>query len=119
MWVIYLLRCSDNSLYCGITNDLEQRLRAHQAGKGAKYTRGRLPVKIVYTEEVCSKSVALKRELMIKSLSKKEKEFMVSQSTTIKKSKVKTCHECGNHDVIMFDADNDICNKCNSWFPGS
>ena len=74
MWHVYLLRCSDNSLYCGISNNVKRRLKAHQAGKGAKYTRGRLPVKLVYVSGVCSKSEALKNEIRIKKLSKKEKE---------------------------------------------
>ena len=78
MWYIYLLRCSDKSLYCGITNNIERRLKAHQSGKGAKYTRGRLPVKLVYTECVETKSEALKRELKIKKYSKDKKEFMVN-----------------------------------------
>ena len=78
MWYVYLLRCSDGSLYCGITNDIERRLKAHQAGKGAKYTRARLPVKLAYTETVESKSKALKRELQIKKFSKTKKEQLTS-----------------------------------------
>jgi len=115
MWTVYLLRCSDRSLYCGISNDVKSRLRAHQAGKGAKYTRGRLPLKLVYTEEVSSKSAALKRELRIKKLSKKEKEFMVKNSPT----DIGRCPKCGGTDIIMFDSDNDICEECNEWFPGT
>ena len=59
---VYVLRCGDGSLYTGWTNDLEQRLAAHQSGKGAKYTRGRLPIEMVYFEEMPDKSAALKRE---------------------------------------------------------
>lgn len=114
MWIVYLLRCSDKSLYCGITNDPSRRLKEHQTGKGAKYTRSRLPVAMVYTEAVSSKSIALKRELVIKKLPKKEKEFMVSHSTGI--HKIKTCPECGSHKVDIFDSDNDICRKCGKWF---
>ena len=77
VWYVYLLRCSDRSLYCGITNDVKRRLKAHQAGKGAKYTRARLPVKVVYTETVGSKSEALKREYQIKRLPKIKKEQMI------------------------------------------
>ena len=73
MVYVYLLRCSDGSLYCGWTNELERRLVAHNSGKGAKYTRGRRPVELVYTEEYESKSAAMKREYEIKQLSRAEK----------------------------------------------
>lgn len=72
-WVCYLLRCADNTFYCGISNDLEKRLAAHNAGEGAKYTRGRLPVSVVYHENCEGKSAALKRELQIKRLSRSAK----------------------------------------------
>lgn len=76
-WYVYVLSCADNSFYCGITNNLEKRLEAHNSGKGAKYTRGRTPVKFVYIEKKKDKSEALKRELKIKSMSRKQKlEFM-------------------------------------------
>jgi len=67
-WACYLLECADGTLYCGITNDLERRLAAHNAGNGAKYTRTRLPVKLAYQERCASKSDALKRERAIKRL---------------------------------------------------
>ncbi|HAF43566.1 MAG TPA: hypothetical protein DCK83_01120 [Gallionellaceae bacterium] len=72
-WVCYLLQCADNTLYCGITNDLDKRRAAHNAGEGAKYTRGRTPVKLVYRELCADKSAALKREREIKALSRAEK----------------------------------------------
>ena len=72
-WTVYLLRCGDDSLYCGITNDLENRLAAHRRGKGAKYTRGRGPLELVYTEECADKSAALKRERQIKALPREKK----------------------------------------------
>ena len=72
-WHCYLLRCADDTLYCGITNDIEKRLAAHNAGVGAKYTRGRMPLKLVYTEQCADKSVALKRELKIKKMKRSEK----------------------------------------------
>lgn len=72
-WVCYLLQCADNTLYCGITNDLGKRLAAHNAGEGAKYTRGRTPVKLRYSEPCADKSAALKREMEIKALSRAEK----------------------------------------------
>ena len=73
-WVLYMLRCRDGSLYTGITNNLEKRLEAHRSGKGAKYTRGRGPLELVYTENCEDHGAALKRELEIKSLTKAEKE---------------------------------------------
>lgn len=69
----YILLCSDGTLYCGYTNDLEKRVNTHNRGKGAKYTRRRTPVKLVYSEEFKTKSEALKREHQIKKLSRKEK----------------------------------------------
>ena len=70
---VYLLECSDKSLYCGWTNDLEKRLKAHSAGKGAKYTRSRLPVTLVYYEELESAIDAQKREYRIKRMTRQEK----------------------------------------------
>lgn len=72
-WYVYLLECSDGSLYCGITNDINRRVDAHNKGKGAKYTKTRLPVKIFYTESVSNKSEAAKREYQIKKMSRKNK----------------------------------------------
>lgn len=69
----YILKCSDNTLYTGWTNDLEKRLKAHNAGKGAKYTKIRLPVEIVYYESFEDKIDAMKREYAIKQLRRKEK----------------------------------------------
>ena len=77
MYYVYLLRCSDNSLYCGYTNALEKRIKTHNEGKGAKYTKSRLPVRLCYFEEFSEKSSALKREAGIKKLSKKEKEELI------------------------------------------
>ena len=73
-WYVYMLRCGDGSLYTGITDDVEKRLAAHRAGKGAKYTRGRGPLELAYTEEQPDKSAALRRELDIKKLTRKEKQ---------------------------------------------
>ena len=74
---VYVLRCGDGSLYTGWTNDLKQRLAAHQSGKGAKYTRGRLPIEMVYFEEMPDKSAALKRENEVKKLKKTDKELLI------------------------------------------
>jgi len=76
---IYILECSDSSLYTGYTNDLEKRLTVHNAGKGAKYTRCRLPVKLVYSEEFETKSEAMKREYSIKQLSREEKKNLIEE----------------------------------------
>ena len=69
----YLLRCKDDSLYCGWTTNLKKRLASHNAGKGAKYTRSRHPVTLVYFEEFDTKEEAMSREYAIKQLSRKEK----------------------------------------------
>ena len=73
-WYVYMLRCGDGTLYTGITDDVDKRLSAHRAGKGAKYTRGRGPLEVVYTEQLSDKSEALKREYTLKRCRKKEKE---------------------------------------------
>ena len=79
-WYLYILRCGDGTLYTGITTDVEKRLEAHRAGKGAKYTRGRSPLEVVYREECATHSDALKRELEIKALSRAEKEALLSKT---------------------------------------
>ena len=70
---VYLLRCGDGTLYCGWTMDLDARLKAHNSGKGAKYTRSRLPVELVYSESYEDRHEALSREWHIKRLPRKEK----------------------------------------------
>ena len=72
-WKLYILQCADGSLYTGITTDLEKRIAVHNSGKGAKYTRSRRPVIPVYTETSGDHSVALKRELEIKAMSREQK----------------------------------------------
>ena len=72
-YTVYILRCGDGTLYTGCTNDLSRRLKAHSSGKGAKYTRARLPVELVYSEPAPDKSQALKREAAIKALRREEK----------------------------------------------
>ena len=76
-WLVYMLECSDNSIYTGITNNLENRLKKHQSGDGAKYLRGRLPIKIIYKELFINRSEATKREIYIKKMSKKEKKNLI------------------------------------------
>ena len=76
-WFVYILRCSDDTLYTGMTDDVLRRVEVHNGGKGAKYTRGRTPVAAVYTEECESYSAALKREYAIKQLSRREKQNLI------------------------------------------
>jgi putative endonuclease len=67
-WICYLLECGDGTLYCGTTNDLEKRLVAHNAGVASKYTRARLPVKLVFAESCADRSAASKREREVKNM---------------------------------------------------
>lgn len=76
-YLVYILKCSDGTFYTGITNDLERRLKAHNKGTASKYTSVRRPVSVIYTEAADDKSSALKRELQIKALSRKEKEVLI------------------------------------------
>ena len=78
-WVVYVLRCRNGQLYTGCTTDLERRVREHSSGKGSKFTRSRLPVTLVYSEAVGSRSKALRRELAIKAMRRGEKLRLVSQ----------------------------------------
>jgi putative endonuclease len=80
-WFVYLLLCSDGSLYTGITNDLERRITQHNDGKGAKYTRSRRPVKLVYRKNCRDQSDALKQEHSIKKMSRDKKWQMIDQSS--------------------------------------
>lgn len=78
-WIVYILRCVDDSLYTGITTDLKNRLIKHNSGTGAKYTRSRLPVKLVWKTSARTQSLARKKEYQIKSLDKIEKEKLVKR----------------------------------------
>lgn len=77
--VTYILECSDKTLYTGWTNNIEKRLEAHNSGQGAKYTRGRTPVKLVYLEVHETKKEAMQREAFIKRLSRAQKEALIQQ----------------------------------------
>ena len=79
-WTVYILECADGTLYTGITDDLERRLKAHAAGRGAKYTRGRGPLILRYRETARDKSAALRRELAIKRMRRWEKIALISGS---------------------------------------
>jgi len=76
-WWVYMVQCADGSLYTGCTNDLAQRIEVHNSGKGAKYTRARLPVKLVYQEEAADRSAAQKREAELKKLKRGEKQQLI------------------------------------------
>ena len=79
MWYLYILRCGDGTLYTGITTDVEKRLEQHRSGKGAKYTRGRGPLELVYSEECGTHSDALKREHQVHSFTRAEKTKMIEE----------------------------------------
>jgi putative endonuclease len=81
-WVCYLLKCVDGTLYCGITNDLEKRIKAHNAGTAAKYTRARVPVELVFIEGCADRSAASKREMAIKNLTRVEKMLLIQSCLT-------------------------------------
>lgn len=78
-WTVYILRCGDGTLYTGCTNDLPRRLEAHQSGRGAKYTRSRLPVALAYQEAAADKSAALRREAAIKRLDRLKKLALIGE----------------------------------------
>lgn len=80
MWYVYLLRCADDTLYAGCTTDPQRRLEQHNAGRGAKYTRARRPVTLVYVEQAEDHSQALRREAALKRLSRKEKLALIAAS---------------------------------------
>ncbi len=77
---VYMLRCADGTLYTGWTSDLAQRVKVHNSGHGAKYTRSRTPVTLVYSEEVSDKPAALKREYAIKQLTREQKEKLIERN---------------------------------------
>ncbi len=81
MYYVYILKCNDNTLYTGYTNDLCKRENAHNAGIAAKYTRVRLPVSIVYSEEYATRSDAMKREAAIKKLTRSEKLALIEKES--------------------------------------
>lgn len=82
-WQLYILRCGDGTLYTGITDDLPRRLKAHRSGKGAKYTRGRGPLELVYREDCSDKSAALRREIAVKKLSRQEKLSLIGEGASL------------------------------------
>lgn len=85
-WYVYILRCGDGSLYTGYTNDIPRRLARHQSGRGAKYTRSRLPVALVYQEELPDKSAALRREAAVKRMTRPQKLSLIAAAQEKKSS---------------------------------
>lgn len=78
-WHVYLLHCRDGTLYCGVTNDLDRRLAMHNAGKGAKYTAGRRPVTLLWSEACATRGDALRRELQVKAMPRAAKLRLVAR----------------------------------------
>ena len=91
-WRVYLLRCSDNSVYCGATTDIERRLSEHNQGVGSRYTRSRLPVRLVWSSGELSKSEAFKEEYRIKRLSKVVKKEIIGAGGNETKSPSEAHH---------------------------
>ena len=85
-WSVYILECNDGSLYTGITNDLDKRIQAHELGRGAKYTRGKGPLNLIYREAHKNRSDASKRESEIKKLSRQEKLALADENISYLKS---------------------------------
>ena len=81
MWYVYILLCTDNTFYTGISNNPKKRFETHKAGKGAKYTRSHKPIKIVYLEKFPTKQDVMKREREIKNLHRNKKEILVQNNT--------------------------------------
>ncbi|MEO5702794.1 MAG: GIY-YIG nuclease family protein [Gammaproteobacteria bacterium] len=79
-WLVYMLECSDGSFYTGITNHLERRLLQHNSGRASRYTRSRLPVKVIYQEICINRAQALSREMTIKSLTRTNKQQLIEMN---------------------------------------
>jgi predicted GIY-YIG superfamily endonuclease len=78
LWIVYILRCSDSTLYTGVTTDVARRIQAHNRGQGAKYTRGRGPVELVFQETCSDRCEALRREYAIKQMSRSDKDRLIA-----------------------------------------
>ncbi|MBI4706397.1 MAG: GIY-YIG nuclease family protein [Candidatus Omnitrophica bacterium] len=86
-WHVYIVECNDSRLYTGITNNLDRRIKAHNSGKGCNFTKYRTPVKLVYSEDVLSRSQALKREARIKQLPREKKLALIDNGHCVEKKK--------------------------------
>ena len=78
-WLLYILRCQNDTFYTGVTKDLERRLKMHNEGKASRYTRARRPVELIYYEDCASRAQALTRECQVKALSRGEKEKLIEK----------------------------------------
>ncbi len=92
VWFFYIVRCRDNSLYSGITNDLEYRIKQHNKGKGARYTAARIPVKLIYIEKYNNQSSACKREKQIKGWRRAKKELLIKDFPRLPSTKLGIDH---------------------------
>jgi predicted GIY-YIG superfamily endonuclease len=88
-WYLYVLQCGDNTLYTGITNDLQRRIQQHNNGTASRYTRSRLPVVLAYQERCLGRSSALKKEYAMKQLSRKEKETYIAKKSKARRPRQK------------------------------
>lgn len=116
----YILRCADDTLYCGWTNDLTARLSAHNSGKGAKYTRGRGPVTLVYSETFPTQSEAMRREAEIKKLSRAQKQALIDAQSS---GELLTVYDadgrpCGDHPRAVVHAQGLFHHVCHLWTVG-
>lgn len=89
-WRVYMVECADGSLYTGCSNDVKKRVATHNAGKGARYTRSRLPVKLVWSVRVKDRSAALSREYRVKQLTRAEKLALINKRSRTKPSSPRT-----------------------------
>lgn len=78
MWFVYLVKCQDDSFYCGLTNDVDRRLKMHNSGQGAKYTKIRRPVTLIYSEQFETRLEAMRREIKIKTFTREAKEKLIA-----------------------------------------
>lgn len=92
-YVVYILRCADGSLYTGYTRDLQTRLKQHEQGRGAKYTRGRAPLSLVYEERFSSQSAAMSREARIKQMNREQKLALIDRKAANKPGSTASVHE--------------------------
>ena len=88
-WYLYVLQCGDDTLYTGITNDLQRRVQLHNNGTASRYTRSRLPVVLIYQERCLGRSSALKKEYAMKQLSRKEKDIYIAKKSKARRSRQK------------------------------
>ncbi len=92
-WLLYVLQCADGTLYTGITNDLERRLAGHNAGTASRYTRSRLPVRLLYTEGCRNRSSALQKEYAFKQLTRGEKQLYIEAKTKLNREGAKVARK--------------------------